>query len=150
MTEPMSFQMPEAERKRGRAVLDVLSHAVGRDEAEVVVLRRDGRRESAPLPASLLAVVREILAAAVEGGRLAVLPEDTEVSPEQAAQILGVSRPLVVRRMDAGVLPFRYVGSHRRCLLRDVIELRNKDRPIREAQRELADATEELIDKHGL
>ena len=56
----------------------------------------------------------------MRGEKVAVLAEDREVSPNEAAAILGMSRPLVVHRMDVGDLPFRYVGKHRRAKLRDV------------------------------
>jgi len=62
----------------------------------------------------------------LQGDRVAVLTEDQELSPNDAASILGVSRPLVVHRMEAGELPFRYVGKHRRAKLKDVLVLKTK------------------------
>ncbi|WP_346016208.1 hypothetical protein [Bradyrhizobium sp. C-145] len=54
----------------------------------------------------------------------AVLAEDQELSPNDVADILGISRPLVVHRMDIGDLPFRYVGKHRRTKLKDALTLK--------------------------
>jgi excisionase family DNA binding protein len=56
------------------------------------------------------------LAALAESGEALVLKSDAEVSPEKAAEILGISRPLVYQRMDSGRLPFRQVGTHRRIV----------------------------------
>jgi excisionase family DNA binding protein len=81
---------------------------------------------------------------------VAVLREDEELSPEQAATILGISRPLVVRRMDSGRLPFRYVGAHRRCRLSNVLKLRREEEGQREALDRLASDTEDLMRDHGL
>ena len=53
-----------------------------------------------------------------------MLAEDQELSPADASEILGISRPLVVHRMDIGDLPFRYVGKHRRASLKDVLALK--------------------------
>ncbi|WP_246318935.1 hypothetical protein [Peteryoungia desertarenae] len=72
------------------------------------------------------------------------------MSPTEASAILGISRPLVVLRMDSSDLPFRYVGKHRRTRLKDVLELKTK-LDIREvAMDALAEDTEDLIEAHGL
>ena len=86
----------------------------------------------------------------MRGEKVAVLAEDREVSPNEAAAILGMSRPLVVHRMDVGDLPFRYVGKHRRAKLRDVLVLKDKVDKQRVALEELAEETERLIRDHGL
>ncbi|WP_159719106.1 helix-turn-helix domain-containing protein [Geminicoccus flavidas] len=57
---------------------------------------------------------------------MAVLIEDQELTPNQAADILGMSRPLIVQRMEAGDLSFRYVGKHRRTRLKDVLTLKSR------------------------
>ena len=62
----------------------------------------------------------------LRGERVAVVAEDQELSPNDAADILGISRPLVVHRMDSGDLPFRYVGKHRRTKVQDVLTLKAK------------------------
>ena len=80
----------------------------------------------------------------------AVLAEDQELSPTEASAILGISRPLVVLRMDRGDLPFRYVGKHRRALLKDVLALKSKLDTRQSAMDALADDTEDLIQTHGL
>lgn len=67
-----------------------------------------------------------------------------ELSPEQAAKILGISRPMVYHRMDSGRLPFRIVGTHRRVHLEDVLKLREFERRRREVAKALAEDTEEL------
>ena len=95
-------------------------------------------------------VIRDVLAKLVASERVALLREDEELSPEQAATILGISRPLVVRRMDGGRLPFRYVGAHRRCRLSDVLKLRREEEGQREALDRLASDTEGLMRDHGL
>jgi hypothetical protein len=94
--------------------------------------------------------VETLLARLLSGERVAVLTEDQELSPTEASAILGISRPLVVLRMDRGDLPFRYVGKHRRALLRDVLALKAKLDVRQKALDELAEDTEDLIVNHGL
>ena len=79
-----------------------------------------------------------------------VLAEDQELSPSEISAILGISRPLVVLRMDRGELPFRYVGKHRRALLKDVLALKSKLDKRQTAMEALAEDTEDLIGTYDL
>ncbi len=65
-----------------------------------------------------------------------------ELTPEQVGKILGISKLLVVRRMDDGRLPFRYEGEHRRCKLADVLKLRAAEEKQDKTLRELAEMDE--------
>lgn len=105
---------------------------------------------SLSLPPSAAAVVEAVIGHLMRGGRVAVLGEDQEVSPNDAAAILGMSRPLVVHRMEVGDLPFHYVGKHRRAKLRDVLVLKERVEEQQAALAALAADTEDLIRHHGL
>jgi excisionase family DNA binding protein len=143
--------LPDAERAAGARAADLLRRAArAGDAVELRVVRADGGgEERLPLTPAAAGAAGELLARAAGGGAVALLAEDAEVSPEDAAAILGVSRPLVRRRMDAGALPFRRVGAHRRLRLADVLELRRREAPVRAALEELAADTEDL-ERHGL
>ncbi|MGT2437809.1 helix-turn-helix domain-containing protein [Bradyrhizobium betae] len=78
------------------------------------------------MPPKAAALIETALCRLLQGERVAVLAEDQELSPNDAADILGISRPLVVQRMDSRDLPFRYVGKHRRTKLRDVLALKSQ------------------------
>ncbi len=144
------YELSEQERRRGLASLEVLGRAGGRDRVEISVVHPDGTRDSIAVSKAAVAIIRDVLTRLVDAERVAVLREDEELSPEQAAVILGVSRPLVVRRMESGRLPFRHVGAHRRCRLSDVLKLRREERTRQEALDRLADDTEDLMKNHGL
>ena len=144
------YALPARERRRGQESLAVLSRAGARDQVEFSVVRPDGTRDSVRIPKAAVAIIRDVLAKLVASERVALLREDEELSPEQAATILGISRPLVVRRMDGGRLPFRYVGAHRRCRLSDVLKRRREEEGQREALDRLASDTEGLMRDHGL
>jgi excisionase family DNA binding protein len=144
------YALPERERRRGQESLAVLDRAGARDRVEFSVVRPDGTRDSVRIPEAAVALIRDVLTKLVDSERVAVLREDEELSPEQAATILGISRPLVVRRMASGRLPFRYVGAHRRCRLSDVLKLQREEQDQREALDRLASDTEDLMRDHGL
>jgi hypothetical protein len=94
------------------------------DRMELHVRRRDGREQTLALPPAAADAVATLIDRLLSGDRVAVLAEDQELSPAEISPILGISRPLVVLRMDRGDLPFRYVGKHRRALLKDVLALK--------------------------
>src|SRR5437899_4193594 len=120
------------------------------DRVEVRVRRKSGEDQIVRLPLKAAALLETALGHLFQGDRVAVLAEDQELSPNDAADILGISRPLVVHRMDVGDLPFRYVGKHRRTKLRDVLALKMKIDAQRTAMEALAEDAEDLKRRHGV
>ena len=117
---------------------------------EVHIRQKKGVDLRVELPASASEALQTLLVHLVNGQGVAILAEDQEISPNDAAEILGISRPLVVHRMDVGDLPFRYVGKHRRAKLRDVIALKAKLEAQQAALDALTEDTESLMRDHGL
>src|SRR6266436_2288669 len=78
------------------------------DHVEIKVRRKSGQDQVVRLPPTAAALLEIALGHLLQGERVAILAEDQELSPNDAAEILGISRPLVVHRMDVGDLPFRY------------------------------------------
>jgi excisionase family DNA binding protein len=149
--DPLAYyKVPEADRRGSREGADILTGIGAGDRIEMAVLHDDGTRDSVALSEAAAAIVRDVLAKLADGQRVTLLQEDAELSPEQAAKILGISRPLVVQRMTAGRLPFRYVGAHRRCRLGDVLRLKADEAARRRALDDLAADTEDLMAAHGL
>lgn len=99
--------------------------------AALVALRRRPRRFTLPNGATVqfpkVAVdgLIEMLEAVAEGDIATVVRSPREVSTQQAATVLNVSRPTVVKLIDAGALPSRKVGSHRRITLTDLLAYRD-------------------------
>lgn len=120
------------------------------DRLELHVRRKDGRDQMMPLPPVAADAVETLIEGLLRGERVVVLTEDQELSPTEASEILGLSRPLVVLRMDRGDLPFRYVGKHRRAALKDVLALKAKLDTRQKVMDALTEDTEDLIGTHGL
>lgn len=74
-----------------------------------------------PLPAAAVAAITRILAAMAERRPVSVIPMDAELTTQQAADMLNVSRPHLTKLLDGGTIPHRKVGSHRRVLVADVL-----------------------------
>lgn len=143
MTAHVSQFVALSDRDRRHA--DSLPKLAKGDKVELRVRGSGGADRTVPLPAGAVALIEELLGHLYRGERVALLSEDREVTPNEAATLLGISRPLVVHRMDVGDLPFRYVGKHRRARLKDVLALKARLDEQRTAQRALAADTEELI-----
>lgn len=120
------------------------------DQVEVRVSRKSGEDQVVRLPPKAAALLETALSHLLQGERVAVLAEDQELSPNDVADILGISRPLVVHRMDVRDLPFRYVGKHRRTKLKDVLALKTRIDAQQAAMEALAEDTKDLIQRHGV
>lgn len=97
--------------------------ALGQTKGNVHLATSDG--VLVDIPEAVAEALAEVLAAAADGERPLVLRSPDDLTTEQAAAVLGVSRPTVVRMVDAGKLPARLVGTHRRLALVDVLAYRN-------------------------
>src|ERR1700730_15655548 len=115
----------------------------GRKEAESVARQLKGslskRSATVKLEGLMLKLVRELTNAVVRHPGVVIAPLGRELSPDAAGKLLGISRPLVVRRMNDGRLPFRYEGKHRRCKLEDVLKLKAAEEKRAAALRALAE-----------
>ena len=120
------------------------------DQIEVRIKRHTGGDQTVSLPPEAAALIELLLGRLSQGERVAVLTAEQELSPNDAASILGISRPLVVHRMDVGDLPYRYIGKHRRATLRDVLALKTKIDAQRAAMKALADDAQDLKERHGI
>ncbi len=144
---PTRHSLPPPERPSGARSAVALRAAA---QADLRLVRGDGTEETLTLPASSLPALADLLDRLSSADGVTVLADDAEVTPEDAAGILGISRPLVRRRMDVGLLPFRRVGAHRRIRLADVLALRAREEPARQALEALAADTEDLERTYGL
>lgn len=90
-------------------------------------------RKPLDLPAAALELVAEVVEHLAAGRAVTVLGTEEEISPREAADLLGVSRPFASRLFDEGRIPSRRVGTHRRAMVRDVISYRELQHAARRA-----------------
>ncbi len=88
-----------------------------REGGDLVVTGKGGR---IAIPLSIAREIGALLQACADGRTPLVAADDEEVGTQAAAQILGLSRPTVVKFMNEGRIPFRKPGKHRRVKLSDL------------------------------
>ena len=134
--------------EQARTALKALG-ALGRRRARALQLRPEGTGEvvTVTVPYEAYGLFLEVLGQMADGNAVTVVPTHAELTTQQVADLLNVSRPFVVRLLDEGRLPSRKVGSHRRVVAADVLAYRQRDDRRR---RQLLDELTTEAEKHGL
>jgi len=86
------------------------------------------------IPKKALSLLSTIIQNMAEGKTISIVPSNSEVSTQQAADMLNVSRPHLIKLLKAKKIPFKTVGSHRSILLKDIMEYKEQQAKEREAQ----------------
>lgn len=126
---PLTAQELEA----ARAAADRLADAANGEEAHKFFVYDTQNEEPTELPAGAVAVLRDLLVFMSRGHGITMFPRLAEVTTAEAADILNVSRPYVIKLLEAGEMAYRMVGSHRRIPLRDVFSYKSRIDREREA-----------------
>jgi excisionase family DNA binding protein len=87
--------------------------------------------EPIELPPAVYEILAEVLRAMAQGQAVTVTPLDTELTTQEAADFLNVSRQYLVRLLDQGAIPFTKVGTHRRVTFGDLAAYKD----VRDRQR---------------
>jgi excisionase family DNA binding protein len=125
-------------RLLGNAVL-----AQRRHPAECKLVGPSG--ETIPIPESVFYILERVAEVMARGDSITIVPVGKELTTQQAADILNVSRQYLVRLLDEGRIPYGKTGKHRRLRIEDVLafkELRDEQR--RAMLDELTKSSEEL------
>ena len=97
------------------------------------------------LPGYAINLLLDILTEMSKGNAITVMPIHAELSTQETAEFLNVSRPHVVDMLEQGKIPFRKVGAHRRVMAQDVIDYKQRlDADRLKALDELAAQAQEL------
>jgi excisionase family DNA binding protein len=92
-----------------------------------------GEDQLIELPAGAVLLLMEILKAMADGRGITPMPENAELTTVQAAEVLNVSRPFLIKLLEDGAIPYRKVGAHRRIRMEDVMSYKARIDADREA-----------------
>jgi excisionase family DNA binding protein len=108
--------------------------------AEIVV--HDGAR--ATIPGDLVELLREAVSNLASGRAVTLTTRDSVLTTQAAANLLGISRPTLVRLLDQHLIPYTQPQTHRRVLLADVLAYRARLRQQQShALQEMADGAQQ-------
>lgn len=117
----------------------------GREGAATVTVSGGRASEGVAIPGIVVDLIEMILDELAQGHAVALAPLQREVSTQTAADVLNVSRPHLVKLLEAGTMPFTRVGTHRRVRLSDVLEYKARmDAEADEAYAQLVRQAQEL------
>lgn len=124
-----------------------LSKYADAERVQMTLRSGDGQAEDMVLPGPVLQLLLDILAEMSRGNAISVLPIHHELSTQDAANLLNVSRPHVVSLLERKQLPFHKVGSHRRILAKDVLAFKQQ---LVQQRSEALDELAALSQQHGM
>lgn len=99
----------------------MLSKYADADRVQLTLRANNGAAEDLVLPGQIMQLLLDIVSEMAKGNAISLVPIHHELSTQEAANLLNVSRPHIVSLLEKGVLPHRKVGAHRRVLASDVL-----------------------------
>ncbi len=124
---------------------ELAPYTEGERDLTIRISLNDKESASLVIPVAAFRLFVQTLAEMAQGNAVALLPVQSELTTQAAAELLQVSRPYLVSLLDQGVIPHRKVGTHRRVLVQDVLTFKQQNEARRlAALRELSEQAQEL------
>jgi excisionase family DNA binding protein len=119
---PLNDSETEMVKTAERMIMACLDHSRA---ATITIESEDGSSPSVQVPPQVLRVLGQTLGLMARHQPVLLLPEKQELSTVEAANFLNVSRPFVIKEIEAGKLAYRLVGTHRRIRFTDLMNYAN-------------------------
>lgn len=123
----------EREAIIARTSKQLLARYAREDQSLTVQVLDADHEDPIELPAGAMTLLLDILWAMASGQGITIIPEDAELTTVQAADILHVSRPFLIKLLEEGRIPYRRVGKHWRIRMEDVMNYKRAIDQEREA-----------------
>jgi excisionase family DNA binding protein len=137
--EQLSLTPSDEERQALRLIEETLEH----HERVLKLVGTQG--EQITLPDIVAQTLQNIVSRLLQGQTITLVAQGKELSTQEAAEMLNVSRPFLIKLLDEGTIPFVKVGTHRRIRLGDLVAyMRKRDAERRQGLRKLTQMSEDL------
>ncbi len=111
-------------RESGRALSTVLLTRAATQQIDFH--DEKGAVRTVRMPTSALRLLLEVLTEIGQGNAVSIIPIHAELTTQEAADVLNVSRPFLVQLLEKGVMPFHRTGTHRRVRYQEVIDYKKR------------------------
>jgi excisionase family DNA binding protein len=123
--EGASVVLNDADRRLVAELEDFLrEHQHDGVDNAIMLATADGQQQN--LPCFLVRALHTLTTLLAQGNDVALVPVHKELTTYEAAALLNVSRPFLIKLLDEGIISSTKVGPHRRVRLRDVLEYRRR------------------------
>lgn len=116
----------QAEVEQAKVSSRTLSKYADVDRVQLALRGSNGESDDIVLPGHVLQVLLDVLSQMSQGNAISLVPYRQEISTQDAANLLNVSRPFLVGLLEKNEIPYRKVGAHRRVLLNDVLAYKER------------------------
>jgi excisionase family DNA binding protein len=121
--------VPEEQRDNVVALFKLLKHVQPASHEVQAYKLTSPTGEVTEIPESVFLLLERVIEVLARGDAITIVPVAKELTTQQAANILNVSRQYLVRLLDDGRMPFRRTGTHRRVRMDDLVAFkRQRDR----------------------
>jgi excisionase family DNA binding protein len=121
------------EAQQAQEALRLLSSVKQRGPRSLKVAKNKNENVAVTVPKEAFDLFLEILGHLANGTAVSIVPVHAELTTQQAADMLNVSRPFLVKLLESGAIPHRKVGAHRRVLMADIMAYKQGDDDKRKA-----------------
>lgn len=116
----------KTEQKVAKSSYSALISAIEQLKAEQAEIEIDETKDKIIIPVRALNLLGDILKAMGQGKIISIVPIATEVTTQKAAEILGCSRPYLVKLLEEGKINYTKIGRHRRIRFEDILQYKQK------------------------
>lgn len=146
----LTENVPKPSKEEQRAAMisyQALSSTLNEIKDKNPEIEIEETQEKIRIPLSALKLLAKILKETSQGKPVSIVPIATEVTTQAAAEILGCSRPHVVKLLESGEMKFTKVGKHRRIKYQDIIAYKKS---LKQRQEQLISKIMDTDEKTGL
>lgn len=144
------FDIKKPTKEEQRTALEsynALSASLNQIRTDFPEIEIEETEEKIRIPISALKFLARILKEISQGNPISIVPIATEITTQAAAELLGCSRPHIVKLLESGRIPFNKVGKHRRIKYEDLVAYKKEMKAL---QRQRIQKLMELDEDSGL